>query len=82
MTTQEAVHTIVRVVSPYVGETMARSATEAHCQKLGIGPDMGLEQLEALLSRLGAGLNIFLGREKASRVVGELRQAMTAGGPS
>ena len=50
MTTQEAVHTIVRVVSPYVGETMARSATEAHCHKLGIGPDMGLEQLEALLS--------------------------------
>ena len=82
MTTQDAVHTIVRVVSPYVGETMARSATQAHCQKLGIGSDIGLEQLEALLSRLGSGLNIFLGREKASRVVDELRQAMAAGGPS
>lgn len=82
MTTQEAVHTIVRVVSPYVGETMARSATQAHCQKLGIGTDIGPEQLEALLSRLGSGLNIFLGREKASRVVDELRQAMAAGGSS
>ena len=82
MTTADAVQTIVRVVSPYVGETMARSATNAHCQKLGIGTEMGREQLEALLSRLGSGLNIFLGREKSSRVVQELRQAMNAGGSS
>ena len=79
MTTADAVQTIVRVVSPYVGETMARSATNAHCQKLGIGTEMGTEQLEALLSRLGCGLNIFLGREKSSRVVNELRQAMSGG---
>ena len=57
MTTADAVQTIVRVVSPYVGETT--------------------ERLEALLSRLGCGLNIFLGREKSSRVVNELRQAMS-----
>ena len=82
MTTEEAVRTIVRVVSPYVGETMARSATAAHCHKLGIGAEMGKEQLEALLSRLGSGLNIFLGREKSSRVVGELRQAMSTEGLS
>ena len=80
MTTEAAVGTIVRVVSPYVGETMARSATTAHCQKLGIGPEMGKEQLDALLSRLGSGLNIFLGREKSARVIGELRKAMSAGG--
>jgi hypothetical protein len=82
MTTEDAVHTIVRVVSPYVGETMARSATTAHCQKLGIGAEMGKEQLEALLSRLGSGLNIFLGREKSSQVVDELRKATNAGGLS
>ena len=82
MTTAEAVETIVRVVSPYVGETMARSATNAHCQKLGIGTDMGTEQLEALLARLGSGLNIFLGHEKSSRVVGDLRQALSSGRPS
>jgi hypothetical protein len=79
-TTEEAIHTIVRVVSPYVGETMARSATTAHCKKLGIGTEMGKEQLDALLSRLGSGLNIFLGREKSSRVVDELRKAMGARG--
>ena len=82
MTTAEVVQTIVRVVSPYVGETMARSATKAHCQKLGIGTDMGTEQLEALLSRLGSALNIFLGRAKSSRVVAELRQAMSPRRPS
>ena len=82
MTTEQAVHTIVRVVAPYVGETMARSATNAHCQKLGIGPEIGKEQIESLLARLGSGLNIFLGREKSSRVVDELRQAMNTGGPS
>jgi hypothetical protein len=82
MTTEEALRTIVRVVSPYVGETMARSSAAAHCQKLGIGPTIAADQLEALLSRLGSGLNIFLGREKSSRVVEEMRQALRAGGAS
>jgi hypothetical protein len=34
MTTSEAVQTVVKVMAPYIGGTMARSATEAHCQKL------------------------------------------------
>jgi hypothetical protein len=38
------------------------------------------EQLEALVARLGSGLNIFLGRDKSARVVAELRQALQAGG--
>jgi hypothetical protein len=79
MTTEEALQTIVRVVAPYVGETMARSAAQAHCQKLGVGTDIGRDQLDALISRLGSGLNIFLGREKSSRVVTELRGAMGIG---
>jgi hypothetical protein len=79
MTTEEALQTIVRVVAPYVGENMARSAAQAHCQKLGVGASIGQDQLEALISRLGSGLNIFLGREKSSRVVGELRATMGMG---
>jgi hypothetical protein len=82
MTTEEALQTIVRVVSPYVGDTMARSAAAAHCQKLGIGKDLAPDQLEALIGRFGSGLNIFLGREKSSRVVEELRQALRAGASS
>jgi hypothetical protein len=82
MSTEQALHTIVRVVGPYVGETMARSAAAAHCQKLGIGGEVGGEQLETLIGRLGSGLNIFLGRDKSARVVAELRQALKAGGTS
>ena len=82
MSTEQALQTIVRVVGPYVGETMARSAAAAHCQKLGIAGEVGGEQLDALVARLGSGLNIFLGRDKSARVVAELRQALQAGGTS
>jgi hypothetical protein len=82
MSTDQALQTIVRVVGPYVGETMARSAAAAHCQKLGIAAEVGSEQLEALVARLGSGLNIFLGRDKSARVVTELRQALKTGGTS
>jgi hypothetical protein len=83
--TKDALDTIVRVVSPYVGETMARSAARAHCQKLGIvidGAEITREQLDALLRKFGQGLNIFIGREKAALVVGEIQAAMAARGPS
>jgi hypothetical protein len=81
MTTNDAVQTVVKVMAPYIGETMARSATEAHCQKLGIaGGTVSPEQLEALLGKLGGGLNIFLGRDKSATVVAEARQALAAAG--
>ena len=49
MTTSEAVDAVVKVLAPYIGDTMARSATEAHCQKLGIAgaARSSPEQLEA-----------------------------------
>jgi hypothetical protein len=79
MTTSEATEAIVRVMSPHIGETMARSATEAHVRKLGLaGGTPTPEQLEALLGKLGSGLNIFLGREKAAAVVAQARQALAA----
>ena len=79
MTTSKAVETVIEVVSPYIGSTMARSATEAHCQKLGIaGGSVSPEQVESLLGKLGGGLNIFLGRDKAGSVVAEARQALAA----
>jgi hypothetical protein len=77
MTTSEAVEVMVKVLAPYIGDTMARSATEAHCQKLGItsGP-VSRDQLEALLGKLGGGLNIFLGRDRSAAVVAEARSAL------
>jgi hypothetical protein len=70
---------MVKVLAPYIGDTMARSATEAHCLKLGIaGATVSAEQLEALLGKLGGGLNIFLGRDKSAVVITEARRALTA----
>jgi hypothetical protein len=80
MTTTEAVDAVVKVLAPHIGETMARSATEAHCQKLGIAASSPPrpDQLNALLGKLGGGLNIFLGRDKSGAVISEVRQALTA----
>ena len=79
MNTTDAVDTMVKVMSPYIGDTMARSATEAHCHKLGIaGGTVSPEQVEALLAKLGGGLNIFLGRDKAASVITEARSALAA----
>ncbi|MGD8894810.1 MAG: hypothetical protein PVJ73_02140 [Acidobacteriota bacterium] len=78
METSEALQVIVDVMAPYIGDTMARSATEAHCQKLGIPTDSPLssEHLESLLGKLSGGLNIFLGREKAAAVIADVRSAL------
>jgi hypothetical protein len=79
MTTSEAVEVLVGVLTPFIGDTMARSATEVHCQKLGIAQGtVSPDQLEALLGRLGGGLNIFLGRDKSASVVAEARRALAA----
>ena len=81
--TKDALETIVRMLSPYLGETMARAAAFAHCQKLGIavdGTEITREQLDALLRKLAQGMNIFVGREKAAAVVAEINAAMAARG--
>jgi hypothetical protein len=78
MTTSETVETMVKVMAPYIGDTLARSATEAHCQKLGIAGTMSPAELDALLGKIGSGLNIFLGRDKAASVIAEIRGALAA----
>jgi hypothetical protein len=78
MTTSEAVELMVKTMAPYIGDTMARSATEAHCQKLGIASTMSRDQLDALLAKLGGGLNIFLGRDKSAAVIADVRGALAA----
>ena len=83
MEATRAVGVMVQVMGPYIGETMARSAADAHCQKLGIsGGQISPEQLEALLAKLGGGLNIFLGRDKSKSVIEEVRSALLAAGSS
>jgi len=77
MLTSEAVAIMVRGLAPYIGETMARSAAQAQCQKLGVeGGSLNPEQLETLLGKLGSGLNIFLGRDKSALVMNDVRRAL------
>jgi hypothetical protein len=79
MDTSETVKVIVEILGPHIGETMARSATEAHREKLGIsdGP-ISPDQTDALLGKLSGGLNIFLGREKAAAAIAEVRSTLRA----
>jgi hypothetical protein len=81
MLASEAVQVMVKVMSPYIGDTMARSAAEAHCQRLGVGSGpISQDQLEAVLGKVGAGLNIFLGRERAATVIAEVRRQLVQAG--
>jgi hypothetical protein len=81
MLTNDAVPIMVKVMAPYVGDTMARSATEAHCQRLGVaGGSIEPEQVDILLAKLGAGLNVFLGKDKSATVIAEVRAALAAEG--
>ena len=71
---------IVKVLSPYLGPTMAEASARAHCQKLGIvGKEMTDEQLDALIVKFGTGLSVFVGREKSGTVVNEIRRALQPG---
>ena len=74
MVTADAVKEIVTAITPYVGENMARSAARVHCEKLGI-PDGPVtpEQIAQLIARLETGLRVFMGRDKASSLMGPLR---------
>jgi len=77
MTTSEVLEAIQRIVSPVLGENMARTAAQAHCRGLGVnGDQMSADQVAALIDRMGKGLNVFVGREKAGVVVAELRRAL------
>ena len=73
--TNDVLESINGVLSPYVGKLMARTAASAHCRDLGIhGGAMNREQVDALLGRLGLGLIIFLGKDKAGTVVEAMRR--------
>ncbi len=69
--------TIIQAVTPLTGEMMAKSAVQTHGTKLGlVGATLTADEVEALLSRVGASLNVFIGRDKSAQVVGELQRAL------
>ena len=75
--TGEVLDSIAEVLSPYLGKLMARASAGAHVQDLAIdGERMDRQKAEALVERVGKGLNLFLGRDKSKLVVEDLRRAL------
>ncbi len=73
---------IVESVAPYLGQTMAQASVSTQRQKLGIeGTHITADQVEALVSRIGLGLKIFVGRDKSAEIVRKLQTTVrTMGG--
>lgn len=77
--TGEVLEVIHASLSPYVGRLMASTAAVAHCRTLGIdGELIDAGQIDALLEKLGLGLIIFVGKEKADAVIASARRAIDA----
>ena len=74
MVTSDAVQEIVRAITPFIGENMARSAARVHCDKLGIAEQhITPLQLGQLIGRFETGLCVFIGRENATALMTPLR---------
>jgi len=81
MAYEHVVESIVEAVAPFVGENMARAAVHDQCRKLGLeGGAFATDQVETLLNRIGKGLNLFVGRDQASRLVAALRRDLMVQG--
>lgn len=77
--TGEVLEVIQTSLSPYVGRLMASTAAVAHCRTLGIDGELIEQgQIDALLEKLGLGLIIFVGKEKAGAVIASARRAIDA----
>lgn len=77
--TARVVETIRSAIAPFVGDTMARASTEALGRKLGVdGPLASDQQVLALVDKVSQGLNVFIGRERAAQVQGEILRALAA----
>lgn len=62
-------NSIFQIISPLVGETMARASIKAHCKKNGIDiTDIKPQDLQALAEGISLGLACFIGRERAQNI--------------
>ena len=68
---------IADAIAPYIGKTMAQSSIDIHSKKVGItNGTIDAGQIDELLRRLALGLNIFIGRDKTTALVDEIRSGM------
>ena len=81
--TDAVIEALTRTIAPYIGPNMARSAVQSQRERLGIeGTAITPEQIEGLIAKVGYGLNVFLGRERAAGVIDEMRRSLGAMEPS
>lgn|GEM_PF-2089141 len=68
--TNEYADKIEKLLSPLVGDLMAKMALKSQCKSLGIVPeDIGLQHLQPLATKIGFALAIHGHREKAENIV-------------
>lgn len=74
---KEIVEACAAVLAPYMGPTLSGASLRGHCDKLGIGEDdVSAHQLDALLAAMRPGLHVFVGEEKTSAIIREMRRAI------
>ena len=75
MNTSFVLQTIAEELSPYLGQTMAKSSVEVHCRSLKIDQTavVTTDQINALLQKLSMGLNIFVGKDKTVSLMETIR---------
>jgi hypothetical protein len=79
LTKTEVLDALAAVLSPYLGQTMARASAQTHCEKLGVrGDTISAPEVDALVAKLASGLNVFVGRERAVGVLDEMRKAVVS----
>jgi hypothetical protein len=79
--TEAVVDSLTRTLAPYIGPNMARSAVQSQRERLGIeGAEITVDQIAHLIAKVGHGLNVFLGRERAAGVVDEMKRSLAGAG--
>jgi len=79
----EVIDTLVGVLSPYVGENMARAAVRSQADKLGLAKGrLSVADVDGLLAAIAPGLGVFVGRDKTERILAEARTAVNGRGAS
>ncbi|WP_437329400.1 hypothetical protein [Sorangium sp. So ce381] len=77
----EVIKKLVHVLAPYLGENMARAAVRSQADKLGFKHGrLSPADVERLLAAVAPGLGVFVGRDKAQRILDQARAAIGAPG--
>ncbi len=66
---------IVTILSPYLGKAMTEASLKVNCEKLGIVPDsISSQHVPELCDKLVKGLKVFLGEDKAIKVIDSIQK--------